>query len=320
MRRYPIAVHGALTLTLALAACGGGSRNVASAPPPIVVAPTPTPTPTPTPSPLQTTQSFTTVSAINRGSVSADGKLQLEAPSITETVSIRYSEDIKGYEILIPDFLAGQLIGDLSSPNYDRDYLVARGKDPSDLQDLKVLLNPGHRNGTSVSLTYTSFGHWEAGPSAVNGDTVRFGEFAFGIPTPQSEVPVTGTASYDAFVYGSVQTDRLTDQLAVGGDAHLVFDFGAGTLSGWMDPILMDDLGPTPLGRYGFVNTVYSTGSQTFSGAFLVPGTNADSGFIGQFTGPDASELMASWYAPFVSLWDNSQGTMSGVWVGKKNQ
>ena len=49
-----------------------------------------------------------------------------------------------------------------------------------------------------------------------------------------------------------------------------------------------------------------------------VPGLpNADSSFEGNFTGPNAAELMARFEAPF--LVDGQQGTLSGAWVGKKN-
>lgn len=71
-------------------------------------------------------------------------------------------------------------------------------------------------------------------------------------------------------------------------------------------------------GQFDFKQTVYSAGSATFSGKFVVPGLpNADSSFNGNFTGPDAAELMARFITP-VQRGDVQQ-TISGVWIGKKD-
>jgi len=71
-------------------------------------------------------------------------------------------------------------------------------------------------------------------------------------------------------------------------------------------------------GQYDFTQTVYSTGSQTFSGAFVVPGLpGADSSFNGRFTGPAAAELMAIFQAPYVL--SGHQGNLSGIWIGRKD-
>ena len=78
------------------------------------------------------------------------------------------------------------------------------------------------------------------------------------------------------------------------------------------DGIIMD------FGKYDFTQTVYSSGSTTFSGKFVVPGLpNADSSFAGVLTGPGAAEPMARFQAPY--LFNGQQGTMFGVWVGKKD-
>ncbi len=112
----------------------------------------------------------------------------------------------------------------------------------------------------------------------------------------------------------------LTDY--INGEARLVFDFAAGTLSGEMTPNICpwDCYG---LGVYKFVDTVYSSGSTTFSGEFSIDGRKVDSWFEGSFTGPHAEELMARWRAPY-KPYDTGFGVveggqMGGVWIGKKN-
>ena len=139
------------------------------------------------------------------------------------------------------------------------------------------------------------------------------GQFAYGIPTAAGDVPTSGSASYAAQIFGE-------NGYALSGDVQLTFDFGAGTLAGYMEPVLTDAWFSYDLGRYDFTQTVYSSGSTTFSGQFVVPGggSTVDSGFNGRFTGPGAAELMASWHAPFVDPYSQGWATISGVWIGKR--
>jgi hypothetical protein len=140
------------------------------------------------------------------------------------------------------------------------------------------------------------------------------GYFAYGIPTAAGDVPTTGSASYTAEIFGDIG-------YAISGDARLTFNFGAGTLTGYMHPILSDAWFSYDLGQYDFTQTVYSAGSTTFSGRFIVPGggSTANSGFNGQFTGPQAAELLTAWHAPFRDPNGGQWGNMSGVWIGKKD-
>jgi hypothetical protein len=65
------------------------------------------------------------------------------------------------------------------------------------------------------------------------------------------------------------------------------------------------------------VNTVYGSGSTTFSGQLANAGFAQNGTFDGQFTGPIAQELMARWSAPFIDPATSQQSTMFGVWVGR---
>jgi hypothetical protein len=101
------------------------------------------------------------------------------------------------------------------------------------------------------------------------------------------------------------------------GSISFLFDFGKGSLAGEMKPELEGGWDAIPLGTYTFRDTVFSVGSTSFSGAFKVPGSDAPSFFSGNFTGPNAVELMGSWKAPFVDPVSNTSGTMAGVFLGK---
>jgi hypothetical protein len=139
-------------------------------------------------------------------------------------------------------------------------------------------------------------------------------------------MPVTGSASYTGEIRGLTNGQPTLPGGGVGpvldvfGSVSLAFDFGAGTLSGAMMPEIAPEWDPVSLGTYTFKDTIYSTGSQSFSGAFFVPGTEAQSSFTGSFTGPHAAELMANWTAPFLHPLSGGWGTMSGVWVAKQGQ
>jgi hypothetical protein len=142
------------------------------------------------------------------------------------------------------------------------------------------------------------------------------GGFAFGAATPAGAVPTVGTASYDAELTGHAGDWQIY------GTALFQFDFGAGTLSGYMDPETNGAFGSPDLPRYTFTDTVFSRGSTTFSGSFDFKGPTPSS-FEGRFTGPNAEELMASFKAPFLDWDDKGEptkwGVMEGAIVGKQH-
>jgi hypothetical protein len=159
-----------------------------------------------------------------------------------------------------------------------------------------------------IQLAYTSFG-------VTNGYyTAPFGFFAFGSATPNSGVPVTGSASYGALIAGAT----LDNHGLIKGDATFQFNFGSGALSGHFDPVLSASGVETNLGSYNFVNTVFGVGSPTFSGGLSHSGASTLGAFDGRFTGPSAEELMARWTAPYRNPSTQSWAEMFGVMVGKK--
>jgi hypothetical protein len=159
-----------------------------------------------------------------------------------------------------------------------------------------------------LQLSYTTLATYGA---FSQGSVPAYGWLAFGSATAAGSVPTTGTASYTAEVAGS----SLDRHYYIGGTATLQFNFGAGTLAGHFDPVFWGS--NTALGRYDFVNTVYGSGSTTFSGQLANAGFAQNGTFDGQFTGPVAQELMARWSAPFIDPATSQQSTMFGVWVGR---
>jgi hypothetical protein len=148
------------------------------------------------------------------------------------------------------------------------------------------------------------------------------GHVSFGIATPPSGVPLTGSATYSGMIEGKA-TDTYFDNLAgavvnggISGSISLAFNFGAGSLSGSISPRL--DIGNHySLGTLSFANAVYSTGSSSFSGQFNtnVAGIN---GFSGLFTGPNAQELIGKFAFPYTSPISGTPQQAEGAFIAKK--
>ena len=297
-------------LVCVLSACGGGGGTHVNPIPSPTPSPTPNPTPTPTPTPpptdgvpaifpsVATSTDFATIGyegpihGASAGSLTANG------------FSVSYDAASKNYVMDVPASQPGDFKYYQQGDRYWNGKLT--NGTASSFQPINVdVFRPGSQNW-DFALTYTSFGVY-------NYDNARVGAFAFGQATPLSAVPMTGSASYDAFVAAQADVDY-----GIRGSATLQFNFGAGTLSGHFDPVIYDLLsGNTPLGHYSFVNSVYSTGSTTFSGQLSSSSVSGLGAFDGKFTGPAAQELMARFHAPFIDPESNTQKEMFGVWVGK---
>lgn len=167
---------------------------------------------------------------------------------------------------------------------------------------------------------YSSMAAWGTGVGAY-WDPMNV--TAFGVATTAGSVPVTGSATYQGQILGVsdiLQHDYLIGaQVAasITGDVSLSFNFGVGTLTGSMHPLLHKFGGTTDLGSLSFASTVYSSGSATFSGQFAtsITGPNA---FEGLFTGPAAQELIGRWTLPFVYSGDSANHSATGAWIAKR--
>jgi hypothetical protein len=296
--RFVLASASALALALSLTACGGGGgggeRPVVTLPvlPPPPPPPAP-PVPPPPPFGLTADQAFVTAGVVH------------SPPSTEEQVEFSWSNTAQAYTIKLPGQQPTSL--ELFNQPGNRSTFVPAGNGTGD-PPFQVHVSTG------VELSYTGYAHWHRSPAAPEGRSV--GVFAFGIPTAASEIPVTGTGTYSATVQGD-----STGGYGIGGEAQLTFDFGAGTLQGWMQPRAYDGWGMLfDLDRYEFTQTVFGVGSSSFSGRFNTPDPTAASFFEGGFTGPGATELLARWQAPYRDpyYYPDTWGTMQGIWVGRR--
>lgn len=297
-------------LAFFLAACGGGGGsglNSAPAPAPVPT-PSPAPTPTPTPTPTPSAAPFNIFPNLEESTWLATMGYEASKPGPGQTISsagfsVRYDAKDGNYYMDLPssEMLPFNVFSySLASSTWWHGSIKSPSTAGSNSVEAFVLkpTNP------ELQLSYTTLASYFH-----LSDPYAFGAFAFGQATPAGNVPVQGSATYDALIQG-----RTSDYLwFVDGDAQLNFNFGTGTLTGHMNAILNNGWDYYPTVRYDFSNTVFSAGSTSFSGSLVAPGVSPGS-FDGIFTGPNAQELMAKWQAPHAS----TGTTIFGVWVGKK--
>jgi len=278
---------GAASLSFVLTACGGGGEgNVASTPPP---------PPPPVVSPTVSASNFP-LSAAPAGITSS-----VDLTSIGALQSVRWDADAKAYELQFDGYSGVRTKVTDSAAFAEGASLIAADGSP-----VPYVMQAW------TGYSYTRFGHLTPTDASAKGDG---GAFAFGVATLPSGVPLTGSATYDAEIDGHAGNWGLY------GTAQFQFDFAAGTLSGYIDPHTNGPMESPVLPRYNFTDTVFSRGSTTFSGSFDVAGPTPSS-FTGQFTGPNAEELMATFTAPFLD-WDANEvpsnwNVIEGVIVGKR--
>lgn len=295
----------ALAAAVALAGCGGGGDARSTPPPP----PPPPPAPPPPSSPpgqavsileSPTTQEF--------ASLTSSGS--------TADLRVRFDSSTGFYEVSV-DSGAWQPLRESATYSSEPENYFSYGPtaDESFFQVIATAANPEPGN-----YRYSSLAYWGKGVGAY-WDQSNF--TAFGIATSSAAMPVTGSAAYEGLIAGSTDIMEF-DQLiganvaaTITGNVFLNFNFGAGTLSGSMQPTLHTFGGSTSLGTLSFVDTVYSTGSTTFSGRFdtALSGANA---FDGRFTGPAAQELIGRWAFPFANPVGGTTQSASGAWIARQ--
>lgn len=285
----------AIALAMTLTACGGGGGALNSTPTPAL-----TPTPTPTSSAVAifqspATQEFATIGSGN-------------------SLRIRYDAATNKYEVMAEGRGWETLVDDPSFSPHPGDPNVSFVFATTNASHFIIRTHYSYAEPT-VKYQYSNLAPWSVG--SVGGVT------AFGMATLESGMPIVGSASYQGIIEGrtaETYVDSWSDEgVAPGyvqGNINLAFDFGNGSLSGSISPILHLDRSHN-LAPIQFTNTVYSTGSTTFSGQFGTSLSGANS-FSGLFTGPAAQELIGSFAFPYTSPVDDKNYQATGAFVGKR--
>lgn len=294
-----------IALAFCLAACGGGGGGGGG----LVSTPPPPPTPTPPPPPqtptgypsivtaATTSQELATKGASYTSPSATYGDLVVSNPSLADNaqLDVRYNAVSKSYEIQLPADSHWQPIA--PAANYGDGTYLYRGGAPDHVGVVDYRSN----------LQYSALLWWFTDEFS--------GHSAVGIATLPGNVPITGSANYVGSILGTTSETYLNPWEAVwypgqiGGSINLSFNFGSGSLSG--------SINPNDLPALSFTNTVYSSGSTTFSGAFAtsVPGINS---FSGLFTGPAAQELIGNFAFPYISPKDGAVEQAAGAFAGRQ--
>ena len=303
----------ALSTALAViaTACGGGGESTPAVEesPPVVAA-------GPLRVGLSQLSDFPTLAFAYRYTTNSDGS-DAQGPSVpdpADVITINYLAADQSYEIKIPGLERGRLALVNGNARYST-YSLATS--PSRTFQV-VLYRPGAAN-PEFPLEYTSFGWWEDPIYTPIPATLRSnntGYFAYGVPTALGDVPVTGSATYHSLVTGS--TSASLGASYVSGAMNLTFDFSKGILAGNLELVLnAGGPGEGYFGDFEFTAARYTVGANGFSGKFSTPG-GVEGFFEGQFTGPQASELMVRWLLPQSPPNVRSAGSLFGVLVGKR--
>lgn len=177
-----------------------------------------------------------------------------------------------------------------------------------------MMYNPGAGND-QLALSYSSFGTWDgtwvAFPGAPTASESHL--FAFGIKTPNANIPTTGSATYTGIIYGRASDSSNPHSYTVGGTSRFEFNFGGNTFS-----VLLH-----PTGIEKTLGTAVDFGNFTFTGRNLGDLFGVDSGnnphFYGYLTGPNAEEIVGTFNTSAQDPLDPTRGIgIYGATVGKR--
>ncbi len=292
------------TALASLSACGGGGGGgggnaVISVPPP-----PPPPPVSPTYTPANIFPGITTSTQFATIGLEAGANVNSLSALTKNGFSVSYDAATKLYVFDFPSTAPGAFYSVDSGETYWNGQITDPAS-PGSFQPGGLTVHKPVPANPGGLFSYTSFGLY-------GNPVAPLGVVAFGVATPGSAVPISGTATYDAQARGYTLNGFFVD-----GTATLNFNFGAGTLGGHYDAYVSDGWdGSISLGRYTFNNTIYGVGSPAFSGSMTHAAGSGSGAFDGLFTGPNAQELMARWTATYTG--PDGSIDMFGVWVGKK--
>lgn len=242
-----------------------------------------------------------TVSSTSIAASSADTTIAYDAPSATYTVK------------------SGSEMASLGTADRGSDSSTGPvySKTAGTISDTLALLGNVQSGSVAppIALTYTSYGQWTHSDSASGRTAIRY--LLFGRPTGASDMPKTGTASYQTIVSAyKLETGFVPSQMTnLSGTATFQANFGNGTV------------GTTLSIANGTFDGTGNISGDTFAGAFTssVPTFVAGS-FTGGFFGPSAKEMGYAFRItqhnsdPYAGAGPSAADTyISGVVLGVKN-
>lgn len=160
--------------------------------------------------------------------------------------------------------------------------------------------------GALAGLDYMELGAWAVSDGGATNFTVGVGVGVGGYETRPSDMPTTGSATYNGTMVG-VSVDSTGDAYDLVGDASMTADFGTGNISGSFTNTTatnVDTLANSPWNDVNFGGTI-AAGSNGFSGTTSVGGANTNPGGLAA----DASgEVKGKFFGPVAGVPDEAGG------------
>ncbi|MFM5907512.1 MAG: hypothetical protein ACKOPO_08000 [Novosphingobium sp.] len=307
----------ALAATLALSACGdgGGGGGVVSTP----IAPAETYPDTANANVRTLTANETFSSVASKGIASYDVKLEeVTSGSVASATdfAIRYDASDNAYTISSGGKTYTQARSGLTVSTVNANVLTGGNPDVRDLAGGSglILLNPD-----KFTLTYVDVGFWREGTRSGDVLSSTLHSFAYGVETPDSAVPRSGSASFLTLLVGAFVDD--SNAYSLGGSATIAANFQSGLINFSGGASAATTTGTRVAGIGNITGTgQISSSSNNFTGSLTAQGVSFLTGnqlqlsgiFTGRFFGPAAQEVGGS----LQLFGSDNQGNVMGAIAG----
>lgn len=269
-----------------LSACGGGN-GVGS------VASTPAPPPSYTKIADMTGDRTFVTGGIQYNSIPNVGFANAVTQAYGNGVSVAYSASTDSYKLTAPDGSTVTFDPSNAQPPTPGSTSQQWAKTSGTTRDQFVLSVP---SVAGVALSYTVIGSWSQIDLTTGRALVRLA--VGGAPTLASDMPKTGTATYNTWVGGLVVASGVAVPYSLTANSTATFsaNFATGGISTSLSlagtPASGGDMTVTSFGTFNGTGTIAS-GGPGFTGTLT--GTSANGIFSGMFLGPQASEMGYDW-------------------------
>jgi C-lobe and N-lobe beta barrels of Tf-binding protein B len=250
-----------------------------------------------------------------RGSVDSNGTIKIDATSqdgFGSNVQLNFDKASNSYTLKLNQGGINRTTGPLvaSASNTDRDgvfYQYSKGSSDTTEETLSIL----RWDNTQVNYSYTTLGIW--GRTETSGNSAKFeaAYFTGGVPTTATDMPKTGTITYQGLFVGALTNNVDSD--GFGGQAVISADFAKGTVGG----VFTGTQQLIAANRnFNFTSDArIATGGSVYSGTVTGSTGTAAAGMAGTlnggFFGPAAAETSGTFTMQGNGL------TVGGAFVGK---
>lgn len=303
----------ALAVCLVLSACGGGGGGVNSTPAP-VPAPSPTPTPTNTTlTDLKVSQRFANDTGSNTLAFDLITKTTITGKNAPGALTISYDAGTNSYSVATAGRSQIFASSDVVTNGPDE---VRYQKTDGTSRDYLTLVKIPY---TGMAATqYVGLGYWQRNSLSGDRQDTEFSTFTYGLDTPATAVPRTGTAAFKIDVFGLASTPGYEPR-TFQGSGTFDTDFAAGVFSAHSyltETGLLTGSGVSGGGIELTSGGHLSASDGTFSGNMLYQGfdSRVAGTLAGRFYGPSGQELGASF-----SGGNGNGASVTGSFTGQRD-